>query len=166
MENTIPDYYRKPVLVLGCGNILFGDDGFGPKVIEHLENNYLLPEHVAVVDAGTGARNILFNIAVGERWTKKIIIVDAMDAGRKRGEIFELDVSDIPLKKIDDFSMHQVPTSNLLRELKELCSIEVKIISVQIENIPDTVAPGVSETLLRTIPAVCEKILEECKQYA
>ena len=167
MEDAIPDYYRKPVLVLGCGNILFGDDGFGPKVIEHLEKNYSLPDHVAVVDAGTGVRNILFNIAVGgERRTRKIIIVDAMDAGRKPGEIFELDVSDIPVKKIDDFSMHQMPTSNLLRELKELCSVEVKIVSVQIENIPDAVAPGISETLLRTIPSVCEKILEECKQYA
>jgi coenzyme F420 hydrogenase subunit delta len=166
LNDVIPDYYRKPVLVLGCGNILFGDDGFGPKVVEHLEKNYSLPEHVAVVDAGTSVRNILFNIAVGERRTKKIIIVDAMDAGRKPGEIFDLDVSDIPIKKIDDFSMHQMPTSNLLRELKELCSVDVKIVSVQIESIPDAVAPGVSETLLRTIPQVCEKILEECKRYA
>ena len=28
-EDATPDYCSKPVLILGCGNLLFGDDGFG-----------------------------------------------------------------------------------------------------------------------------------------
>lgn len=35
--NYVPKCYKKSVLVLGCGNILFGDDGFGPAVVEHLQ---------------------------------------------------------------------------------------------------------------------------------
>ncbi|MHC4487790.1 MAG: hydrogenase maturation protease [Planctomycetota bacterium] len=163
MEKQIPEHCKKPVLVLGCGNRLFGDDGFGPAVIEYFADNYVVPEYVAMVDAGTGVRNILFDITLGEEGIKKIIIVDAVDAGREPGEIFELDISEIPHKKIDDFSMHQLPTSNLLRELKELRSVDVKIISVQIKDIPDSVRPGLSETLLRSLPAVCEKILEESR---
>jgi Ni,Fe-hydrogenase maturation factor len=42
-----------------------------------------------------------------------------------------------------------------------MCSVEVKIICVQVEDIPESVRPGVSETLLRSLPAVCEKILAE-----
>ncbi|NIO16821.1 MAG: hydrogenase maturation protease [Deltaproteobacteria bacterium] len=163
MKDQIPEHFQKPVLVLGCGNRLFGDDGFGPAVIEYLTDNYVVPEHVATVDAGTGVRNILFDISLGEERVKRIIIVDAIDAGREPGEIFELDISEIPRKKIDDFSMHQLPTSNLLRELKELRSIDVRIISAQVEDIPDSVRPGLSETLLRSLPAACEKILEESK---
>jgi coenzyme F420 hydrogenase subunit delta len=163
MEKQMPEHYKKPVLVLGCGNRLFGDDGFGPAVIEYFTDNYVVPENVATVDAGTGVRNILFDISLSEERVKRIIIVDAVDAGREPGEIFELDISDIPKKKIDDFSMHQLPTSNLLRELKELRSVDVKIISVQVEDIPDSVRPGLSETLLRSLPAVCEKILKESK---
>ena len=28
--------YNHENLIVGCGNILFGDDGFGPKVIEYM----------------------------------------------------------------------------------------------------------------------------------
>lgn len=163
MKDQIPEHFQKPVLVLGCGNRLFGDDGFGPAVIEFFKDNYEVPERAAIVDAGTGVRNILFDISLGEGRIEKIIIVDAVDAGREPGEVFELDISEIPRKKIDDFSMHQLPTSNLLLELKELRSVDVRIISVQVEDIPDSVSPGLSETLLRSLPAVCEKILEEIK---
>ncbi len=162
MDDVTLSYYIKPVLVLGCGNLLFGDDGFGPKVVEYLKENCPVPDHVAIVDAGTGVRDILFDIAISERKPRKIIIIDAMDAGKEPGEIFELDVSQIPQKKIDDFSMHQLPTSNLLRELKELCSIDVKIISVQVEHIPDVVSPGISASLVGSVRDVCEKVLKEC----
>ena len=121
-DPCIPEMYRKRVLVLGCGNILFGDDGFGPEVVAHLEVHHTIPEDVCVADAGTSARKILFPILLDEQRPEHIIIVDAVDAGRRPGEIFEISVEDIPENKIDDFSLHQLPTSNLLRELKELCN--------------------------------------------
>jgi coenzyme F420 hydrogenase subunit delta len=154
------EYHSKSVLVLGCGNRLFGDDGFGPAAVEYLNKNYSLPDGVAAIDTGTSVRNILFDIVLSEKKPKTIIIVDAVNVGKKPGEIFELDVSEIPRNKIDDFSMHQLPTSNLLFELKKLCAVDVRLICVQVEDIPDSVRPGVSETLLRSLPAVCEKIKE------
>jgi len=161
--NTIPlpDYCSARVLVLGCGNILFGDDGFGPEAIRYLKENFKIPPWMCVIDAGLSAREILFTVTLSSIRPQKIIIVDAVDAGKKPGEVFELDISEIPLKKIDDFSMHQLPTSNLLRELKDFCGVDVKIIAIQVENIPDSVSPGISEKLIRSIPDVCKIILEE-----
>jgi len=83
--------------------------------------------------------------------------------GRTPGEIFELDITDIPEKKIDDFSMHQLPTSNLLKELESMCGVNVRIISVQIQNIPDEVSPGLSKVIRDSIPTACEKILSAIK---
>ena len=120
MQNNIPDRYRKPILVFGCGNILFGDDGFGPCAVEFLKNNYSIPSDVEVLNAGCSIRNILFDITLSDKKPKKIIIVDAIDAGRPPGEMFEIELEEIPENKLDDFSMHQLPTSNLLKELKEL----------------------------------------------
>ncbi|MDZ7302998.1 MAG: hydrogenase maturation protease [candidate division KSB1 bacterium] len=154
------DYWNKDTLILGCGNILFGDDGFGPAVVEHFQKNYHIPDHVGVINAGLSVREILFTLALGEKRPQKIIIVDAVDVGRPPGEIFELDVSELPETKIDDFSMHQLPTSNLLRELKELCGVEVRIISTQVHHLPAEVCPGLSKVVADTIPAVCEKIRE------
>ncbi len=157
-------FLDKRVLVLGCGNPLFGDDGFGPAAVDYFREHFDAPGDVMLIDAGIGVRNILFDVAIGEGKTRKIVIVDAVDAGRVPGEVFSLDVSDIPAKKIDDFSMHQVPTSNLLREIQELRRVEVRVICAQVESIPESVRPGLSETLARAVPLACERILEEIRR--
>jgi len=155
-SNTgIPGLPHKDVLVFGCGNMLLGDDGFGPLVVEELLKNYHLPGNVGVINAGTGVRNILFDITLSEKKPDKIIIVDAIDAGRIPGEIFEISVDEIPDKKIDDFSMHQLPTSNLLKELKDFCKVDVIIIAGQVESIPTEVSTGISQKLIDAIPDVC-----------
>ena len=152
------EYSSKDILVLGCGNILFGDDGFGPTAADYFNNNYEAPPNACIINAGLSVREILFNIVLNSVKPKMIIIVDAVDAGKRPGEIFELDIDDIPEKKIDNFSMHQLPTSNLLKELKNTCKVNVKLICVQTQRIPDEVSPGLSKMIKESIPTVCEKI--------
>jgi coenzyme F420 hydrogenase subunit delta len=161
MQKDIPDRYRKPVLVIGCGNILFGDDGFGPEVVEYLEKNYNIPEYVEVINAGTSIRNLLFDIALAQDRPEKIIIVDALDVRKKPGDIFKIEVEDIPENKIDDFSMHQLPTSNLLRELKNHCGVDIRVFSCQVENIPESISKGLSKRLIDAVPKICNMIVEE-----
>lgn len=158
------EYWNSELLVLGCGNILFGDDGFGPAVVEYFQENYEFPPEASVINAGLSVREILFTIVLAEKRPKKVIIVDAVDAGRSPGEVFELELSEIPEVKIDDFSMHQLPTSNLLKELKEICGVEVKIISAQVQHIPDEVAPGLSRVIKQAIPVACDKIFSALKE--
>ena len=157
MEFTLP-YCNCKTLILGCGNVLLGDDGFGPLVAEELQKNYNLPEDVCVINAGSRARNILFDVTLSEKKPDKIIIVDAIDDARNAGEIFELPVDKIPERKIDDFSMHQIPTSNLLKELKEFCNIDVIVVVCQIENYPEEVTETVSNKITEAIPVACKKI--------
>lgn len=159
----IPDIPGKDILIFGCGNILFGDDGFGPRVADELFKKYDLPENAGVIKAGTSVRTMLFDIILSEKKPKKIIIVDAIDAEKSPGEIFELPIDEIPEKKIDDFSMHQLPTSNLLKELKDLCRVDVIIIACQIENIPSEVSTTISKKLIDAIPEACKMIYEHIK---
>ena len=159
-NNGISGIPEKKVIVFGCGNILFGDDGYGPRVAEELLENYHLPENVKVVNAGTSIRNLLFDITLSEKKPEKIIIIDAIDAGKIPGEIFELPIDEIPLKKIDDFSMHQLPTSNLLKELKDFCKVDVIIIACQIDKIPTEVSTKISKKLLEAIPEVCNRVIK------
>jgi coenzyme F420 hydrogenase subunit delta len=159
-----PSYCLKRNLVLGCGNILFGDDGFGPEFIDYVLSKYNLPEDTLLVNAGISVREILFNISLSEKKPEKIIIIDAIDTGEKPGEIFEIDIDEIPKIKIDDFSMHQLPTSNLLKELKEKCNVDVRVLSVQVENVPQEVNPGLSDVLKSSMDKMYKellKILEE-----
>ena len=150
-EDAIPDFCRKPVLVAGCGNLLFGDDGFGCAVIEHLERQFGDREDVCLADGGTGIRKLLFTLCLSPMRPRRLLIVDAIDAGRAPGEWFEIAPSEIPAVKIDDFSMHQIPTSNLLRELEQQGGMEVRVLVCQTGPLPQEIAPGLSEPVRRAV---------------
>jgi len=156
-----PDWHDKSILILGCGNILLGDDGFGPAAAQRLEADFTIPADVCVFDAGTSVREILFDTILSDKKPSKVVIVDAMDCGRKPGEIFSLDLDSYPEVKLDDFSMHQIPTSNLLRELRDLCGIEVIVIACQVAGACESVIPGLSNPVEAAVEHAVEMLARE-----
>jgi len=156
-----PEIYLKDILVLGCGNTLFGDDGFGPEVCEYLLENFDIPSNVWVEDCGTGVREILFDLLLSSRKPERVIIVDSTDKGRKPGEVFEIKIEELPEIKMDDFSMHHTPSSNLLKELRDEGGVDIKIVSCQVENVPEQVSPGLSQRVLDAVPRAAEIIAEK-----
>lgn len=157
----LPVYCRKEILIAGCGNRLFGDDGFGPEIVEYLLDNYSIPDNVCLLDVGTGIRKILFTISLSEHRPKVIVIIDAVDKGREPGEIFEISLDEVPHEKVDDFSMHQVPSSNLLKELQDLCGVKVRVLVCQIKSIPESMQAGLSESLQKAVPLLARRIADE-----
>ncbi|MFH0783937.1 MAG: hydrogenase maturation protease [Pseudomonadota bacterium] len=147
-------------MIFGCGNLIMGDDGFGPAVIDQLQTHYDLPVGVAAVDAGTCVREYLFDyLLMAEGRPEKIIVLDAVDfTDRQPGEVFEIMPDQIPTKKIHDFSLHQFPTVNLLQELAENTGIKVQIIAAQIKFIPEEIAPGLSPAMTQAVTETCEKL--------
>jgi coenzyme F420 hydrogenase subunit delta len=151
---------EKSILIFGCGNILFGDDGFGPAVVQYFKENYPVPDHVLVQDVGTGIREILFDLALSEKKPQKLIIVDAVDyPEHPPGEVFEISVDGIPAKKTSDFSLHQFPTVNILQELQEETDITIHIMVAQVAHLPEQVQPGLSEAVARALPEACRRLL-------
>jgi len=149
-------------LILGCGNPLIGDDGFGPAVVEHLETHYFLPDSVAAIDCGTSIRDILFDVLLSSQKPRKMIIVDVTDSpGLAPGEIREIDIDQIRPEKISDFSLHQFPTTNMLKEIKEETPVDVRVLVVQVSDMPDEVKPGLSKPVQTAIRPMCERLLSE-----
>ena len=131
------------------GNTLFGDDGFGCAVIDYVEAHCQVPEAVCLLDVGTGVRKLLFTLCLSPARPERLIILDAIDAGRTPGEVFEINPSEIPVAKLDDFSLHQLPTSNLLRELQEMCGVEVRVLACQTGPLPEQISQGLSKEVSR-----------------
>ncbi|KJR97776.1 MAG: coenzyme F420 hydrogenase [Desulfobulbaceae bacterium BRH_c16a] len=153
---------KNRAMIFGCGNIIMGDDGFGPAVVDDLQARYILPEDVQAIDAGTCIREYLFDyLLMEEGRPERIIVLDAVDfEGRKPGEVFEILPSEIPAKKIHDFSLHQFPTVNLLQELADNTGIPVLILAAQIEYIPEEIAPGLSSAMVKAVTEASEKIAQ------
>ena len=90
----LPEYLRKEVLVIGCGNILFGDDGFGYHVVKRLEDMDL-PDEVGVIDGGAGSAYYILSLLDEESPVKKIVVVDTIDFNLPPGTLVKLGVEDL-----------------------------------------------------------------------
>jgi coenzyme F420 hydrogenase subunit delta len=143
------------IVIAGCGNPLFADDGFGPAVIEEMEN-LSLPDNVTIIDAGLGGPHFVFTLLDPEV-TKKLIIIDIADYGAEPGSITKLRVEDLPPGAYRD--AHSWDLSEPLQRIKD--QIEVTIIGVQPARVT---APefelGLSEELQKAIPKTIRVILE------
>lgn len=69
----------------GVGNVLRGDDGFGPEVISRLGP---LPEGVEAIETGIGGVALLGELLGG---CSGLVLVDAVDRGAEPGTLFELE---------------------------------------------------------------------------
>lgn len=82
------------LLVVGCGNLLRGEDGVGPILIRHLWNGGV-PADVRLVDGGTAGMDVAFQMRGAER----VLIVDACTSGAEPGTVFKIpgpEVEDLP----------------------------------------------------------------------
>jgi coenzyme F420 hydrogenase subunit delta len=158
----LQDLFTKPILIFGCGNALLGDDGFGPEVIDQLNRAHCLPSNAAAIDVGTSIGDILFDFLLSSSRPRHLFIVDAVSQpGRRPGDLFEVAVEDVPSNKAVDFSLHQFPSVNLLRELRDSGSMQIHILVAQVGEIPQVVHHGLSREVRAAIPRACEWILEK-----
>jgi len=158
----IAELHERPVIVFGCGNPLFGDDGFGPSVIERLNKEYVLPPCAFAADVGTSAGDLLFDFLLSPVKPTHLFIVDAMfQEGRAPGELFETHTENLARKEAADFSLHQFPSVNLLQELQDPGGVTVRILAVQIGSIPEEVRPGLSREVNGAVDAACQWLLRE-----
>ncbi len=157
IEN-LPAFCLARVLILGVGNILFGDDGFGPAVVEALQKDYAIPEDIYVMDVGTGVRKLLFTLILGDSYPKEVVIVDAVDWGDQIGNVKIISAEQLPATKIDDFSLHQIPTSNMLRELQDQCQVEVNVVVCDVGELPQLIEPGLTYLTSQAVQTASRKI--------
>ena len=76
----------KQVLLLGIGNVLWADEGFGVRVIETLQKNYTCPENVHILDGGTQGLYLVEHVEAAD-----ILIIFALlikkDGGNRPYEV-------------------------------------------------------------------------------
>lgn len=78
------------VLVIGCGNLLRGDDGVGPVLVRHLWERGV-PEGAKLVDGGTAGMDVAFQM----RGARQVVIVDAAVTGSAPGTTFRVPGSEL-----------------------------------------------------------------------
>jgi coenzyme F420 hydrogenase subunit delta len=143
------------IVVAGCGNPLFADDGFGPAVAEELAR-LELPDTIKVVDAGLGGPHFIFTLIDPEH-TKRLIIIDIADFGAEPGEIRDFSVEDLPAGSYRD--IHSWDLTEPLQRLKD--TVDITVIGCQPRRVT---APefelGLTDEVQDAIPRTVRHVLE------
>ena len=98
------DDLRCEVLVLGIGNLLWADEGFGVRCVEKFAAEWTLPESVTVMDGGTQGLYLLPYVQAARR----LIVVDAIDYGLAPGTLKRVEGDQVPrFMGAKKMSLHQ-----------------------------------------------------------
>lgn len=141
---------EKKIGVLGIGNLIVADEGFGVHTVRYLEENYEFPENVVVMDGGTAG--IYMSPFLEE--CDPVIVIDVVDIDAEPGSMHYYSSEDVKAGKLSTrMSPHQLG----LLEILEICklrdaapnSIEFycvvpKVLETSTE-LSDVVAPRVKE---------------------
>jgi len=150
-----------PVRILGCGNLLMGNDGVGLRVIEALEKTELGSlENLDIADAGVCGLDLL-NYFDGAR---KVIIVDAVLANSPVGSVHRLEGKD--LLKTDEplnlVSVHDLTILDVMRIGEHVQVLpEIVVIGIEIGIIVTDATLEISPEVLKGLDEAVRLIKQE-----
>ena len=148
-----PGVRAKRILVAGVGNVLRGDDGFGPAVTELLGH---LPEGADVVETGIGGIALLQELMAG---CDGLILIDAVDRGAAPGTVFVLEPE--VGEGVHQPDVHLANPDRVLSMAKTMGFLpdRVRIIGCQPEDV-DELCQGLSPVVQAALPYAVRKIEE------
>lgn len=83
---------QKSILILGIGNVLWADEGFGVRTVETLAKRYSFPDSVSLMDGGTQGLYLLQHVQAAD----VMIVFDAVDYDLPPGTLKYIEGEDVP----------------------------------------------------------------------
>ena len=137
------------ILVLGVGNILLTDEAIGVRIVEALEQRYILPDYVEILDGGTAGMELLGDMANRDH----LIIADAIVSKKSApGTMMTLRDEEVPALFTNKISPHQLGLADVLSALRFTGEFPKKLTLVGV--IPESLEPP-------TVEAMIEPALEQ-----
>lgn len=123
------------VLVLGIGNVLWADEGFGVRCVEALHQRYHLPPEVQLVDGGTQGMYLLDYVCSNTH----VLVLDAIDYKLEPGTLAVFRDAEVPVWADTKLSLHQATFQELLSlaRLRDRFPEKITIIGVQPAELED-----------------------------
>lgn len=139
------------VLVACVGNLLRGDDGFGPAVAARIGP---LPEGAELVETGIGGVALLQELL--GRWDA-LVLVDAVDRGAPPGTLFEIEPRVADAVHVPD--VHMANPERVLSMAKTLGCLPPRVLIVGCQPaIVDELREGLSPDVERAVDVAAERI--------
>jgi hydrogenase maturation protease len=149
---------KRPVVVLGLGNPLMGDEGIGVYLIERLAGSAADHSSVDFLDAGTGGLSVLHCIE-GRR---KAVFIDCALMDEEPGAIRRFTPEEVRSRKVlAHQSLHEADVMRIIEMAAQLDQApeQIAIFGIQPERIE--FVQGLSPTLMERMDEYISLVLQE-----
>ncbi len=127
---------RSGCLVLGIGNLLWADEGFGIRCVEAWNERFEDDPRVKLLDGGTQGLYLVPEVTSVDH----LLVFDAVDYGRAPGTLLVVRGDEVPkFTGIKKMSLHQTGFQDVLSaaDLLGKCPSTLTLIGVQAEQLED-----------------------------
>lgn len=158
-DSPVSDPLAAPrLLVLGIGNILWADEGFGVRVLEALDASHAFPESVTLLDGGTQGLYLLPYLEEADG----VVILDAVDFGLPPGTLHIRADAEVPaVLAARKVSLHQTGFQEILGLLALRGKTPARIILVGVQpEILDDYGGGLTATIAAQVEPAARTVLE------
>ncbi len=149
-----------PLLVLGLGNLLCGDDGLGAAAVARLEHDWIAPDGAVVLDGGTLGLALLPYLEDAE----DVILVDAVSIDEPPGTLVRLTGEEVAPAVRERLSPHQIGVADLLdgARLHDRYPRRLALLGL----VPETIAVAIerSAVVARSLPRLVEEVVLEARR--
>lgn len=124
------------VLIMGIGNVLWADEGFGVRCVEHLADNWTLPDGITLLDGGTQGLYLLPFLEEADT----LVVFDAIDYGLQPGTLKVIEGDEVPrFMGAKKMSLHQTGFQDVIAtaQLMGYCPETLLLIGCQPEELED-----------------------------
>lgn len=144
------------ISVVGIGNIIMQDEGFGVRCAEYLQKITDYPDFVQIIDGGTLGMDLMPYIA----GTKKLLFIDAIDVEGNVGDFYQFTGDELNAYFKDKISVHDLGVNDMLAVLKLTDNPIEEVIVMGVK--PEVVSMGLdmTEKIAEKVPEVAQKAKE------
>jgi len=148
-------------VILGLGNLLYQDEGFGIHALQAMQEALPAPDTVEFVDGGVLGMNLLPLVEESSH----LLVLDAVDAGQPPGAILELKGEQIPLFTAVKLSEHQVGFQEVLglARFRGNLPASLHLIGVQPQDLGSGI--GLSQAVAAALPEVVNRAIATLKAW-
>ena len=150
-----------PVTVLGIGNIILRDEGFGVRAMEYLGEHYTFPQEVRLLDGGTLGPELLHFVT----GTEKLLILDAVAGDAAPGTVYRFENDAVMAHFQEKLSSHEIGIQDVLAWLTVTGRAISNVVVLGMQPYELTAGLTLSPEMAAALPMFTHRAVEELVRW-
>ena len=150
-----------PVTVLGIGNIILRDEGFGVRAVEYLEEHFHFPHDVRLLDGGTLGPELLHFVT----GTQKLLILDAVAGDAPAGTVYRFEDDAVMAHFQEKMSSHEIGIQDVLAWLTVTDRPIPNVVVLGMQPYELTAGLTLSTEMAAALPGFAQRAVEELTRW-